>query len=128
MGRLFHKTADPRTSFVTEKIFGVKFGAPILSEDRTVMRHLWGLSVIGALVLSLAIMPDLRHPLRALQVVNRNDKIIFEMGKSNNVLGNSIGEHQEAFMDLSGVEAIHIFYVMLASDSNPRLSLFSVHH
>ena len=128
MGRLYHKTADPRTSFVTEKIFGVKFGAPILSEDHTVtvMRHLWGLSVIGALVLSLAIMPDLRQPLTAL--VNRNDKVIFEMGKSNNVLGNSIGEYRKAFMDLSGVEAIHIGYVMLAPDSNPRLSLFSVHH
>ena len=29
IGRLFHKTADPRTNFVKEHVFGVKDGTPI---------------------------------------------------------------------------------------------------
>ena len=32
------------------------------------------------------------------------------------VLGNSTDEHQKAFIELLGTEAIHIGYVMLASD------------
>ena len=40
MGLLFHKTVDPRTNFVKEKVFEVKDGAPILWEDHPVTRHL----------------------------------------------------------------------------------------
>ena len=38
MGRLSHKTADLRTNFVKEQVFGAKHGAPILSNDHCVMK------------------------------------------------------------------------------------------
>ena len=40
IARLFSETDDPRTNFVKDKLFGVKDGAPILSHDHPVMKHL----------------------------------------------------------------------------------------
>ena len=37
---LFSKAVDPRTNFVKDKVFRVKFGAQILSDDHAVMKHL----------------------------------------------------------------------------------------
>ena len=42
--------------------------------------------------------------------------VFFEMQKSERiVLGNCTDEHQKAFFELLGAEAIHFGYVMLAS-------------
>ena len=56
---LFHQTADPQTTWVKEAVFGVKDGAPILSDEHPVMLELLkGPISKGALVPSLALMPQ----------------------------------------------------------------------
>ena len=67
IGRLFHKTADPRTNFVKEHVFGVKDGALILLQDHSVMKLLWSQSLIGALVPGFALMPCLLTPFDSLR-------------------------------------------------------------
>ena len=60
---LFSKTVDPRTIFVKDKVFGVKHGAPILSDDHPVMKHLITPPFAkGALVPTLALMPGSLRP------------------------------------------------------------------
>ena len=76
MGRLIHKTADPRTNFVKEHVFGVKHGEPM---DRPVMKHLWSQLLTGALVPSFALMPCLLTLWPAF--ADGNDMVFFEMQK-----------------------------------------------
>ena len=60
---LFHQTADIQTNWVKETVFGVKDGAPILSDEHPFMQEvLKGPIPKGALVPSLALMPGTLTP------------------------------------------------------------------
>ena len=110
IGRLFRKTSDPRTNFVKEQAFGVKDGEPILSDDHPVMKHLMGLKSKGAPVHSLALLPGLLTPSDSpWPLADGNGSVLFESDRLEaTALGNSTDEHQKAFMELLGAEAIHI--------------------
>ena len=132
MGRLFHKTADPRKIFVKEHVFGVKYWVPILSQDHHVMKQLWSQFFIGALVPSFALMPCLLTPSdRPLQTgttwyVSRcrsRKQTFLEIAQMCEAACVCLrlrvrahgDEHQKAFFELLCEEAIHFVYVMLAS-------------
>ena len=52
--------------------------------------------------------------------------VFFEMQKSERiVLGNCTDEHQKAFFELLGAEAIHFGYGMFASEGIPAGGLFN---
>ena len=110
---LFHQTADPQINWVKETFFGVKDGAPILSDEHPVMRELLkGPFPKGALVPFLALMPDTLTPSDC--PCRREATGTFQGRLDSTILGNCTHDHQQAFMELLGMAALHLAYVPYA--------------
>ena len=78
IGRLFHKTADPRTNFVKEHVFGVKDGAPILAQDHPVMKQVAHRRASAFICLNALLVDSL-----LAAFANGNDLVLFNMQKSD---------------------------------------------